>query len=132
MPIKKLKKLVLPSLADPNKNDFSNLLKKFFCKTAGRIRIPVINWDPAEPFGSYAHLIVFPGYDDDIAVDGKHDEEESTGTGQGAGTGGAGGGGGLLVCPACPDRPPVRDLARHNHRYHREKKVRGNTQHQPP
>jgi hypothetical protein len=31
----------------------------------------------------------------------------------------------LLVCPQCPNRPPVRDLARHNARYHKEKKTRG-------
>ena len=29
------------------------------------------------------------------------------------------------VCPVCPNRPPVKDLARHNARYHKEKKVGG-------
>jgi len=31
----------------------------------------------------------------------------------------------LSLCPACPDRSPVADLARHNARYHRDKTVKG-------
>jgi len=32
---------------------------------------------------------------------------------------------GSSVCPLCPNRPPVADLARHNVRYHKEKKAPG-------
>lgn len=65
---------------------------------------------------SLRKTIYFLGYDDDLMNEPKLapvDEEKGTSNVN------------VVVCPVCPNRPPVKDLARHNSRYHQEKTAKG-------